>query len=45
MRKWEYIIFVDFIGHITDEIVQKTLESVKQYCTEVVHLGSYPIFE
>ncbi|WP_028844269.1 prephenate dehydratase [Thermodesulfovibrio thiophilus] len=45
MRKWEYIFFVDFIGHITDEIVQKTLESVKQYCTEVVHLGSYPIFE
>lgn len=45
MRKWEYIFFVDFIGHIEDEEVKKTLEKVKDYCIELVHLGSYPMFE
>ncbi len=44
LRKWEYIFFVDFIGHIEDDTVQKTIEEVKKYCIEVVHLGSYPIF-
>jgi len=43
MRKWEYIFFVDFIGHIEDEEVQAALEKVKNYCIELVHLGSYPI--
>lgn len=45
MRKWEYIFFVDFIGHIEDENVRETLAEVKNYCTELVHLGSYPMFE
>ncbi|MDW7999291.1 MAG: prephenate dehydratase domain-containing protein, partial [Thermodesulfovibrio sp.] len=45
MRKWEYIFFVDFIGHIEDEVVKSTLEDVKNQCIELVHLGSYPIFE
>lgn len=45
MRKWEYIFFVDFIGHIEDKKVLKTLEEVKNYCIELVHLGSYPIFK
>jgi chorismate mutase/prephenate dehydratase len=44
MRKWEYIFFVDFIGHIEDEEVQKTLEKIKSFCIELVHLGSYPMF-
>jgi len=45
MRKWEYIFFVDFIGHIEEEDVKETLSKVKTYCIELVHLGSYPIFE
>lgn len=45
MRKWEYIFFVDFIGHIEDQKVQETLNEIKKYCIELVHLGSYPIFE
>lgn len=45
MRKWEYIFFVDFTGHIEDKIVQKTLEEVKKHCIELVHLGSYPLWE
>ncbi|ACI22155.1 MULTISPECIES: prephenate dehydratase [Thermodesulfovibrio] len=45
MRKWEYIFFVDFMGHIEDEKVRKTLEEVKNYCIELVHLGSYPMFK
>ncbi|MCS7164646.1 MAG: prephenate dehydratase [Thermodesulfovibrio sp.] len=45
MRKWEYIFFVDFVGHIEDETVMKTLEEVENYCIQLVHLGSYPIFK
>ncbi len=45
MRKWEYIFFVDFIGHIEDEKVKSTLNEVKKCCIELVHLGSYPLFE
>ncbi|GAB6184218.1 prephenate dehydratase [Thermodesulfovibrio hydrogeniphilus] len=45
MRKWEYIFFVDFIGHIDDDKVQETLSKINKYCIELVHLGSYPIYE
>lgn len=45
MRKWEYIFFVDFIGHIETEEVRQTLNEVEKYCIQLVHLGSYPIFE
>jgi chorismate mutase/prephenate dehydratase len=45
MRKWEYIFFVDFIGHIEEEKVKETLNEVEKYCIQLVHLGSYPIFE
>lgn len=45
MRKWEYIFFVDFIGHIEEEQVKKTLSEVENFCIQLVHLGSYPIFE
>lgn len=45
MRKWEYIFFVDFIGHIEDEKVKETLGEIEKYCIQLVHLGSYPIFE
>ncbi len=45
MRKWEYIFFVDFIGHVEDDTVRETLSKVKKYCIELVHLGSYPIYE
>lgn len=45
MRKWEYIFFVDFIGHIEEEYVKNTLSEVESFCIQLVHLGSYPIFE
>lgn len=45
MRKWEYIFFVDFIGHIENQKVKDTLNEIQNYCIELVHLGSYPIFE
>ncbi len=44
-RKWEYVFFVDFIGHIDDKKVKETLKEVEKYCIQIVHLGSYPIFE
>lgn len=45
IRKWEYIFFVDFIGHIDEKTVKDTLDEIKKDCIELVHLGSYPIFE
>lgn len=45
MRKWEYIFFVDFTGHIDEQIVKDTLNEIENYCIELVHLGSYPMFK
>ncbi|HMK61878.1 MAG TPA: prephenate dehydratase [Dissulfurispiraceae bacterium] len=44
-RAWEYIFFVDMEGHIDDEKVRKTIESVKGHCLYLTHLGSYPVDE
>ncbi|KAK9766686.1 hypothetical protein K7432_004075 [Basidiobolus ranarum] len=40
---WEYIIYVDIDGAIeTDALVDKAVENLKEFATEVVKLGSYP---
>lgn len=44
-RKWEYIFFVDFVGHIEEQKVNNALKEVEKFCIQLVHLGSYPIFE
>lgn len=41
-RPWEYIFFVDFIGHADDKKIQKVLSKVKQRCINLKVLGSYP---
>lgn len=41
-RPWEYIFFVDFIGHASDRKVQKVLSKVKRKCINLKVLGSYP---
>ncbi|MDA2920039.1 prephenate dehydratase [Desulfobacterota bacterium AH_259_B03_O07] len=41
-RAWEYIFFVDFIGHEGDKKIQKLLSRVKKRCTNLKVLGSYP---
>jgi len=41
-RQWEYYFFVDFIGHRTDNHVQKGLEEARKHCLELSVLGSFP---
>jgi chorismate mutase / prephenate dehydratase len=41
-REWEYYFFVDFVGHRTDENVQKSLEEVRKHCLQLSALGSFP---
>jgi chorismate mutase/prephenate dehydratase len=41
-RQWEYYFFVDFVGHRTDEQVQKGLEKGGKHCLQLSILGSFP---
>jgi chorismate mutase/prephenate dehydratase len=41
-REWEYYFFMDFLGHRTDQVVQKGLEEAKQHCLQLSILGSFP---
>jgi chorismate mutase/prephenate dehydratase len=41
-KVWEYIFFVDFIGHQTDKKVQKALAELRRKCAYLKVLGSYP---
>lgn len=41
--KWEYMFFIDIVGHQDNEIINKTLTQVKKNTQKMVILGSYPI--
>jgi chorismate mutase/prephenate dehydratase len=41
-KAWEYIFFVDMVGHIEDKKVKKAIESLKEQCLYLKILGSYP---
>jgi chorismate mutase/prephenate dehydratase len=41
-RQWEYYFFVDFLGHRTDQRVQKGLEDAGKHCLQLSILGSFP---
>ena len=41
-RAWEYFFFVDCDGHYEDKRVAKAIDDLKQHCTFVKVLGSYP---
>ncbi|MFW6134741.1 MAG: prephenate dehydratase [Elusimicrobiota bacterium] len=42
MKAWEYIFFVDFEGHISEQVVNKALDELKGNCVFIKVLGSYP---
>jgi len=42
LRAWEYIFFVDFIGHLEDENVRRALRQLERECLLLKMLGSYP---
>lgn len=41
-KAWEYLFFVDFIGHQSDARIKKVLQDLQKKCKFVKILGSYP---
>jgi chorismate mutase/prephenate dehydratase len=41
-KAWEYIFFLDLVGHISDPVVAEAVQELKGYCQFVKLLGSYP---
>ena len=41
-KAWDYLFFIDFIGHYQDEKVQGALKELSEHCEFVKWLGSYP---
>lgn len=41
-KAWEYIFFVDFLGHISEKKVKLALAELSKICLFVKILGSYP---
>lgn len=41
-RAWEYVFFVDFLGHRSELRVQKALAALEKHCSFLKILGSYP---
>ena len=42
-RPWEYVFFVDFLGHNEDPSVQSVIKDVEKKCLFLKILGSYPV--
>ncbi|HOW27070.1 MAG TPA: prephenate dehydratase [Elusimicrobiota bacterium] len=41
-RAWEYVFFIDLLGHIADPKVKKAIEKLETNCVFLKVLGSYP---
>jgi len=41
-RAWEYVFFIDLLGHIDDELVQACLEEAGRHTVRMKVLGSFP---
>ena len=41
-ENWSYFFFVDLAGHITDQVVSRTVEKMKKLCFFLKLLGAYP---
>lgn len=41
-KLWDYIFFIDVVGHIEDAIVSEAMAELKRLCPQVKWLGSYP---
>ncbi|MBN1383540.1 MAG: prephenate dehydratase [Elusimicrobia bacterium] len=44
-KAWEYIFFVDFVGHVDNKNVKKALLELEKHCSVLKILGSYPMGE
>ena len=41
-KAWEYIFFLDMVGHVEDQKIAAALEELKAHCQFLKVLGSYP---
>jgi len=41
-KAWEYVFFIDFLGHIEDAVVKETLEEAGDQTRNLKILGSFP---
>ncbi|TVP76052.1 MAG: prephenate dehydratase [Puniceicoccaceae bacterium] len=41
-KAWDYLFFIDLIGHYQDPLVQEALAELEPHCSFVKWLGSYP---
>jgi len=41
-KAWEYLFYIDFDGHITDENVKAAVDALSEHCAFLKVLGSYP---
>ncbi|MGC6455402.1 MAG: prephenate dehydratase [Coraliomargaritaceae bacterium] len=41
-KAWDYIFFIDLVGHYSDQPVQDALSELEAHCSFVKWLGSYP---
>jgi len=41
-KAWDYVFFIDLVGHVEDANVKSALEKIAPHCTELKVLGSYP---
>jgi len=44
-RAWEYLFFVDFSGHRSEDAISQCLQTLREGCTFIKILGSYPMAE
>jgi chorismate mutase/prephenate dehydratase len=42
-KAWEYIFFLDLVGHLEDEPISSAIEELRAHCHFLKILGSYPI--
>jgi chorismate mutase / prephenate dehydratase len=41
-KAWEYVFFLDMLGHISEPAIQEAVEELGRHCQFVKMLGSYP---
>ena len=41
-RQWEYYFFAGFLGHRSDEKVQRAIDEARKHCLQLSVLGSFP---
>jgi chorismate mutase/prephenate dehydratase len=41
-KAWDYVFFIDLVGHCDDPELKEALRELSQHCTELKVLGSFP---